>query len=81
MVTELVVEVALIAPLVAVIAALVSRAVLANKVTEVDAVIALDIFTVVPVDVTETLEPVDVIVAPVALVIAADPEIVIAPEA
>jgi len=82
-VTLLVVEVALKAPAVAVIGAavLVSRAVLANNVTEVEAEIALVRLTVVPVEVIETLEPVEVMVAPVAFVIAAVPEMVMAPEA
>jgi hypothetical protein len=82
-VTVLVVDVALTAPAVAVIGAreLVSRAVLASIVTDVAAEIALVRFTVRPVEVIATLEPEDVIVAPVALVIAADPEMVIAPAA
>jgi hypothetical protein len=82
-VTVLVVDVALTAPAVAVTGAreLVSRAVFASKVTDVEAEIALVKFTVVPVEVIETLEPVEVMVAPVALVIPAEPEIVIAPDA
>jgi hypothetical protein len=82
-VTVVVVDVAVNAPDVAVIgaAALVSRDVYAKRVTEVDAFTGLVRLMVVPVEVIATLEPVDVIVAPVAFVIAAEPEIVIAPDA
>ena len=82
-VTELVVEVALKAPVVAVIgaAALVSSVVFANRVTEVDAVTPFVRLIVVPVEVIATLEPVEVMVAPVAFVIAAEPEMMIAPPA
>lgn len=82
-VTVLVVDVALTAPAVAVIGAneLVSKAVFASNVTDVAAEIALVKLTVVPVEVIETLDPVEVIDAPVAFVIPAEPEIVIAPDA
>lgn len=82
-VTVLVVDVALTAPAVAVIGAneLVSKAVFACNVTDVAAEIALVKFTVVLVEVIETLDPVEVIDAPVAFVIPAEPEIVIAPDA
>lgn len=82
-VTELVVEVALNAPEVAVIGApeLVSRVVLARRVTDVAAVTPFVRLIVVPVEVIETLEPVEVMVALVGLVMAAEPEITTAPPA
>jgi hypothetical protein len=80
-VTELLVEVALNAPAVAVIGAaeLVSRVVSARRETDVAAVTPFVRLIVVPVEVMETLETVEVMVALVGFVMAAEPEITTAP--
>jgi hypothetical protein len=61
-----------------VMAAEVSRAVLARRVTEVEAEMAADMFTVRAVDLTDTAPAVEVIVAP-ELLTACEPESVISP--
>ena len=71
--TEVVLEVIETLLVVEVMAAEVVSSVLARRVTEVDAEIALDMLTVVPVDTTETAPAVEVIGA-VELEIAVDPE-------
>lgn len=78
--TEVVLEVIETLLVEEVMAAEVVSSVLARSVTEVDAEIAPDMFTVVPVDTTETAPAVDVIGA-VELEIAADPESEIFPGA
>ena len=78
-VTVLVVDVT-VSVLAAVMAALVSRVVFARSVIVEAELMAADMFSEVPVDVTETL-PADEVIEAVALVMAAEPEIVMFPVA